>query len=135
MVIERDWKAGDEVDLELPMPVERVYAHPQVKADIGRVCLRRGPFVYCAEQADNPSAAIPRLRLPRDAAINAVKRNDLFGGIVSLAAQAQLAETDDWNGNLYRTAPPAGVTMTMVSIPYYIWSNRGPGRMMVWLPE
>jgi DUF1680 family protein len=134
-VIEREWNSGDEVELHLPMPVERLYAHPNVKADIGRVCLKRGPFVYCAEEADNPLAAIPRLKLPRDAAVRTVKRDDLFGGIIGLAAEARLAETEDWNGNLYRTAPPASTAATMVAIPYYAWSNRGPGKMMVWLPE
>jgi uncharacterized protein len=134
-VVEREWKAGDEVDLHLPMPVERVYAHPNVKADIGRVCLKRGPLAYCTEQIDNPAVAIPHLKLPRDARLDAVKRDDLFGGIVSLTAEARLVETDDWNGSLYRTQPPASTAAKMIAIPYYIWSNRGAGRMTTWLPE
>jgi DUF1680 family protein len=135
VVIEREWKAGDEVDLHLPMPAERIYAHPNVKADIGRVCLKRGPLVYCTEQIDNPTVAIPHLKLPRDARLDAVKRDDLFGGIVSLTAEARLIETDDWNGSLYRTKPPASAAAKMIAIPYYIWSNRGAGRMTTWLPE
>ena len=39
--------------LTLPMPVERVYADPKVKADVGRVALQRGPVVYCLEGVDN----------------------------------------------------------------------------------
>ena len=35
--IRRDWTAGDSVELDLPMPVERVYANPKVKMDVGRV--------------------------------------------------------------------------------------------------
>ena len=35
------------------MPVERVYADPNVKADVGRVALQRGPIVYCLEGVDN----------------------------------------------------------------------------------
>ena len=134
-VIEREWKTGDTVDLDLPMPAERVYAHPQVKANIGRVCLKRGPFIYCTEEADNPSSAIPRLRLPEDTAINEGGRADLFGGIVTLVAEARLAQTDDWNGTLYRITPPTADAVKMVAIPYYLWSNRGPGKMVVWLPE
>jgi len=134
-VIEREWKTGDTVDLDLPMPAERVYAHPQVKANIGRVCLKRGPFIYCTEEADNPSSAIPRLRLPEDTAINEGGRADLFGGIVTLVAEAQLAQTDDWNGTLYRMKPPNADAVKLVAIPYYLWSNREPGKMVVWLPE
>ncbi len=32
-LIKRTWAAGDRVDLRLPMPVERVEAHPKVRAD------------------------------------------------------------------------------------------------------
>ena len=66
--IRRTWSRGDAVALDLPMPVERIYAHPDVTMDIGRVCLKRGPFVYCAEQADN-AVPVPRVRLPRNAGV------------------------------------------------------------------
>ncbi len=52
--IDRAWKAGDVVELTLPMPVRRVVAHPKVEADKDRVALQRGPIVYAAEWADNP---------------------------------------------------------------------------------
>ena len=58
--------AGDTVALDLPMPPERIYAHPAVAADVGRVALKRGPLVYCVEEADNPGGPVQRLRLPRD---------------------------------------------------------------------
>ena len=35
-VIERDWRAGDTVRLELPLPVQRVRADERVAADRGR---------------------------------------------------------------------------------------------------
>src|SRR5206468_7471004 len=53
IAISRTWEPGDKVRLVLPMPVERVYAHPKVKADVGRVALQRGPVVYCLEGVDN----------------------------------------------------------------------------------
>ena len=65
--IRREWSAGDTVDLDLPMPVERIYANPKVKMDVGRVALKRGPLVYCLEQVDNPDAPVGLLRLPREA--------------------------------------------------------------------
>jgi DUF1680 family protein len=132
-VIHREWMAGDEVELDLPTPVERIYAHPDVHADIGRVCLKRGPLIYCVEAADNPSFSIPRLRLPGDAEILSIGRADLFDGIVGLEAEGRLAE--NWNGDLYRAAPPSGSPARVFAIPYYLWSNRQPGRMTVWIPE
>ena len=47
--IERKWKAGDEVLLELDMEPRFVKAHPAVEADRGRLAVERGPLVYCAE--------------------------------------------------------------------------------------
>ena len=63
--IDRRWQPGDTVALDLAMPPERIYAHPAVAADAGRV-LRRGPLVYCVEEADNAGAPVQRLRLHRD---------------------------------------------------------------------
>ena len=51
--IERTWQSGDQVELTLPMPVERIEAHPSVRQDAGRVALQRGPVVYCLEEVDN----------------------------------------------------------------------------------
>ena len=37
LALDRRWRSGDQVRLSLPMPVERIHAHPDVKMDIGRV--------------------------------------------------------------------------------------------------
>ncbi len=134
VAIRRTWSKGDAVALDLPMPVERIYAHPNVRMDIGRVCLKRGPFVYCAEQADN-AVPVPRVRLPRNAAVEAVEKRDLFDGIVTLVASARAARADDWDGHLYRPAPPLDDPAKWTAIPYFLWNNREPGSMAVWIPE
>jgi DUF1680 family protein len=133
--IRRQWSRGDRIDLDLPMPVERVYSHPEVRNDIGRVALKRGPLVYCVEEADNPTFPVNRFRLPRAAALRVAPRADLFDGIVCVAADAEAVEEEDWSGGLYRPTPPTGEGAEMTALPYYLWSNRGPGRMMVWIPE
>jgi len=53
-VITRDWKAGDKIDLVLPMEVQRVKADEKIAADRGLVALRYGPLVYNVERADQP---------------------------------------------------------------------------------
>ena len=62
---------GDVVALDLPMPAERLYAHPNVRMDVGRVALRRGPLIYCVEEADNPGGAVQTLRCRARAPIEA----------------------------------------------------------------
>jgi len=46
-VIERQWKVGDRIELELPLEPQRIKADERVVADRGRVALRYGPLVYC----------------------------------------------------------------------------------------
>lgn len=133
--IEREWKNGDAVALELPMPVERLYAHPNVKADLGRVALRRGPLVYCLEQIDNGNTPIGLIRLPRDTRLEPTDRPDLFGGIVTIIGDAKAVDLEDRNSLLYRSRPDRLQHARLTAVPYYVWSNRGPNRMAVWVPE
>ncbi|WP_193334453.1 glycoside hydrolase family 127 protein [Devosia beringensis] len=134
LTIHRDWFAGDVVTLDLPMPPVRLYAHPGVIMDAGRVALKRGPLVYCLEEVDNPGGRVQRLKLPRKAELMAETRADLFDGIVVLTAQAAAIDEHDWQ-TLYRTTPPQETPAKLTAIPYYLWSNRGQGSMMVWVPE
>jgi len=134
LTIHRDWFAGDVVTLDLPMPPVRLYAHPGVIMDAGRVALKRGPLVYCLEEVDNPGGRVQRLKLPRKAELMAETRADLFDGIVVLTAQAAAIDERDWQ-TLYRTTPPQETPARLTAIPYYLWSNRGQGSMMVWVPE
>ena len=132
--IRRNWSAGDKVGLDLPMPVERVYANPKIKMDIGKVCLKRGPLVYCLEQIDNP-AAVGMLKLAREAKAEPTERVDLFDGIIGIVAAAEATDASEWSGDLYRGSPPRHAPATLSAVPYYLWNNRGPNRMLVWIPE
>ncbi len=66
-IIHRVWRKGDAVTLNLKMPAERLYAHPNVRMDVGRAALRRGPLIYCVEEADNPGGPVQTLALARSA--------------------------------------------------------------------
>ncbi len=134
VTLNRAWKAGDTIALNLPMPAERLYAHPGVIMDAGRVALKRGPLVYCIEEADNPGGMVQLLRLPRDAELRSTTRADLFGGAVTLTAPARVIETGDWH-TLYRTSPSPETEASLTALPYFLWANRGRGSMLVWVPE
>jgi len=133
--LKREWRDGDVIELDLPMPVERVYANPQVKAGIGRVALKRGPLVYCLEQIDNPLAPVPMLRLPRSAPARAEVRNTPFEGFVTIAADGQALIGDAGNQVLYRGEPYQAAAASIIAVPYFSWCNRGSNRMAVWIPE
>jgi DUF1680 family protein len=125
--LERSWRKGDRIELELPMPVRRIAANDAVDADRGRVAVQRGPLVYAAEWADNPDGRVRNLLLPDAAPLGAEWRGDLLNGVNVIKGRAVALAHDEQGGVTRRERE-------LVAIPYYAWANRGPGEMVVWLP-
>jgi len=122
-VLNRTWRKGDFIELNLPMEVKEVVANKLLADDHGKVAIQRGPVIYCAEWPDN-HGAVSNLVLSANPRFKIIKKDTLLGGITLLA------------GNAYRKAG-AGSQLTPVqltAIPYSTWANRGKGEMMVWLP-
>lgn len=134
--IRRDWKAGDVVELQLPMPVVLVEANPLVEENRNQVAVMRGPLVYCLEDKDLPKGvAIERVRIERDAKWDARHEAKLLHGVTALETQARIVPPANDTASLYRRMPAAKAdSIALRLIPYYAWSNRGPGEMAVWLP-
>jgi len=133
-VLDREWQPADTVTLDLPMPVERIHAHPNVRYDNGRVALQRGPVVYCLEAADN-GPALDTLSLPRDAEWEASFAPDLLSGVTILRGKGQRLSSAGWESALYRPDVPAPVAASVTAVPYFAWDNRASGEMQVWLRE
>jgi len=130
----RRWAPGDSVALTLPMPAERVHAHPEVRDNAGRVALQRGPLVYCLEEHDNVEN-LHDVSLPEGAVLTERWDADLLGGVMTLAARAHRSETSWWTDALYRKGPARRKSENLIAIPYYAWANRGLGSMLVWIRE
>lgn len=127
-VISRDWKKGDIVKLNLPMEARRIVAKEEVKANLGRVALQRGPLVYCVEHVDNDGNAF-NLIIPDNAKLESQEQPDLLGGVVTLTAEVPVVKP---------TADGMGIETVrerITLIPYYTWCNRGSGPMQVWIPR
>jgi DUF1680 family protein len=75
------------------------------------------------------------LRLPRTRELATEVRADLFSGIIAVTADASRVDEVDWGDTLYRRELPVIVPTRLITVPYYLWNNRGIGTMMVWLPE
>ena len=124
MPVQRAWQAGDKVELELPMPIRYSVADERVEADLNRVCITRGPLVYCAEQPDNEYVAssyvVEKIGAQGDVA---VFDEGIMSGIKNITLQSKSVDL------LQGTAIPA----TLKLIPYYAWNNRGDNvTMNVW---
>lgn len=132
LVIDREWMDGDNVELSIPMPVRFMYAHPDIRQDVGRTAIMRGPLLYCLEGVDNP-VPLNRIVITPDAVFKDEFRPNLLGGVVALTGTALADDSSDWKSELYRPTPPKRVKRDIVAVPYYAWDNREPGEMLVWL--
>jgi DUF1680 family protein len=103
-VIDRTWTAGDRIELELPMKVQRVRAIDKVEADQGKVALRYGPLVYNIEKVDVGDVGKV---LPPDAPLTTEWRGDLLNGVMVI------------KGTFADGSP-------MLAIPNYARMNREP---------
>ena len=126
-VIERKWKKRDVVEISFDMPARVVKACDKVKDDMGLVAIERGPIVYCAEEADNPSGVFTMV-LPSHPEMTLENRPSELNGIEGITVKAQhLSYSSD---GFIATSPA-----TLRLIPYYAWNHRGAGQMKVWLPQ
>jgi DUF1680 family protein len=132
--VERLWQSDDKVAFELAMPVERMYAHPNVRQDAGLTALQRGPLVYCLEATDN-NAPLQCIVLPRSAELTSQFEVDMLNSVTVIKGQALVEDDTDWAGILYRSQPAALQSSIITAIPYYAWDNRQPGEMRVWIRE
>ena len=130
--IEREWNPDDQVELVLPMPVERVDAHPAIRQDTGCVALQRGPVVYCLEQVDNP-VPLHRVAVPRDAGLEPSFEKNLLGGVTVIRGEALAVDDSDWDNTPYRAEPARLKPFQITAVPYYAWDHREPGEMRVWI--
>ena len=134
-LLARRWSDGDEIELTLEMPVERVLPHREIRQVAGQVALQRGPLIYCLEEVDN-GARLANICLPEAAELEAVFDAQLFGGATVIEGLAKRIEAERENGALYQFQSREGLAMQDVrirAIPYYLWANRAAGEMRVWL--
>jgi DUF1680 family protein len=134
VLVERVWRAGDRIEWQFEMPIERVYAHPEVKADRGRVALRRGPVVYCFEEIDN-GADLDGLYLPAASELEAVYEAGLVGGTIVIRGAGKRCKAAQGIKGLYQETPGITEAVALKAIPYHSWDNRAPGEMLVWIRE
>ena len=134
--IQRRWRSGDHIKLELPMPVQLIEANPLAEETRNQIAVKRGPIVYCLESAD----------LPNDVKLSdvAIRRNQQFSsrfdpalldGVTVLEGKAAQQIADPWQDTLYREiSKQEPKELNIRLIPYFAWGNRGKVEMTVWMP-
>ncbi|MCX6866807.1 MAG: glycoside hydrolase family 127 protein, partial [Verrucomicrobia bacterium] len=110
-VVTREWKTGDKVELDLPLPVQRVTPSDKIAATSGRIALRRGPLVYNLESVDQSIDSV----LAADSPLTAEWNAGMLEGVMVVKGS-------------FKDGKP------MLAIPNYARLNRG-GRSLVWIKD
>jgi len=99
----RNWKAGDKIEVVLPMKVQRVKGIDEIEATRGKVALRYGPLIYNVEQVDQDITRV----LTTESQLTTEWRGDLLGGVTVI--KGKWADGSD-----------------LIAIPNYARCNREP---------
>ncbi|WP_346856070.1 beta-L-arabinofuranosidase domain-containing protein [uncultured Draconibacterium sp.] len=113
VVVNRKWKKGDKISLNLDMPVEVVAAHPKVTENTGKRAVQRGPVVFCLEQTDQKSIDFDAVAINSDSTFKIKKASGKLKGMTQIESTSG--------------------TEKLIFSPYFSWNNREPGKMKVWV--
>ncbi len=113
LVLRHPWKAGEVIELEFDMSIQVRKAPLRLRDHRGKAALTRGPLVYCLESIDNPGLDLFDLRLDPETC-SASEAPGLLGGCGIIRAKTSRGEP-------------------LTFIPYFLWGNRGPSQMTVWV--
>ncbi|MBN2316521.1 MAG: glycoside hydrolase family 127 protein [Sedimentisphaerales bacterium] len=114
-VITRNWKAGDKIDLVLPMKIQRIKGDDKIEATAERVALRYGPLVYCAESIDQNIENALRVE-----GVSPSNRGQDAHDTVGLTAEWR----EDFLDGVMIIKGKWADGSELVAIPYYARSNR-----------
>ncbi|WP_299184084.1 beta-L-arabinofuranosidase domain-containing protein [uncultured Aquimarina sp.] len=133
-VINRTWKAGDTIILDMPMEIIRLEGHNRIEETRNQIAVKRGPIVYCLETPDLPkNTSILNAYIKGDAKLEAVHKPDFLEGVTVIETDLLLRE--DRNDEMYQAiSKPEFKSHKTQLVPYFAWSNRGQAEMTVFMP-
>lgn len=108
VTITRNWKKGESLEIDFPMEVKEVVTNVKVEGNIGKVALEYGPIVYAIEEIDNKNS-FDKIFIDASDKFEVKKESTLLDGVNTIQ------------------------NSKLKAIPYYAWSNRGIGKMKVWI--
>ena len=126
--LNRTWKAGDTVELQLDMPVRVNTCIEQVEANRDRICFTRGPLLFCAEGVDNDGLVQRFYVEPEKVLKGLIVKTINTGKLSGLPAITLPAVQNMSNSTKGKYFTKGNVNL----IPYFAWSNRDRSSMITW---
>lgn len=133
--LNRVWKKGDVVELDMEMRVKLMESNPLVEETRNQVVVKRGPLVYCLEGMDVADGRrIDDVLIPSTIQFTPTEITIDGSKMIALDGEARLMDEASWDNVLYREVGKADRTVKIRLIPYFAWGNRGKSEMTVWMP-
>ena len=135
--LNQTWRRGDLIEMNIPLRVRKMKAHPWVEEVTNQVAIMRGPLVYCLESADLPEGvSVSEIHIGSNTDLVPRFEPDSLGGLVVLEGQARRVVEPSLKKALYLEAGFESIEpIDIQMIPYYAWNNRGISEMSIWLPR
>ena len=134
LYVTKVWAKGETIRLNFPMEIQFLASNPLVREDAGRVAVKRGPVVYCMEEADN-GKNLHLTKLCVNGEKTAEAADELGEHFVRVTAEGRRMKLGDAEKqplyHLYQKEEEEKTKLKL--IPYYMWNNRGEGEMQVWI--
>ncbi len=126
------WKEGESIKLSFDMSPRLIMSNNNVRENIGKVAVVKGPIVYCLEERDNGNN-LHNVEIngnmnfrEYELEICGQKFNsiEIDGRKISTVIENKLY--DEYKPNKYEDSK-------LVFVPYFTWANRGENEMQVWV--
>lgn len=134
--LEKNWNGNHEIELDFPMTIKYIESHPFVRENIGKVTIKRGPLVYCAEKEDNKEGDVWNYIIDINREVEEKNAEIEDKKIIKLKTKGYFEEIKEWEEKLYTKIESIKTDKKEVEInliPYFAWANRSKGPMVVWL--
>lgn len=126
---------NDTISIRFSIPAVFIHANPEVRADIGKIAIMKGPLVYCLEEIDN-GENLASLYISSHQEIQEDYDENILKGTSLLHLHGRKLRSHGWDEQtLYQRKEAEFEEVELTAVPYCYWGNRKTGEMLVWLKE
>lgn len=123
---------NNDIFIDFGVSVMWVGANRNVREDIGKAALMKGPVVYCLEEKDN-GKLLSEIYIEENTKVQeASPLQELAGNIPSMVYEGFRINRKMDSERLYGVSEFSKEAVTLKAVPYCMWNNRGKGEMLIW---
>ncbi len=130
--------ANTTVELIFDLPIKYIAGHDRIEECRSRVCIERGPLVYCMEKEDANGVELKDIYLPENKDNFKTEYEEILSrNILVISGKVYQAKADNNDSSaLYREFEKQEFSeINAKFVPYFAWDNReADEEMRLWFP-